>query len=558
MKKLNAFYNSIINIGIDKDSDEFYNNTIILNNLNWLYFTIIISFFGIIGTIYNIKYSGLACLFFVLSYGLVLLTSYLKKINLSKNINLFLLTSYVFVSSVIYGPESNLIFFYFPILVLVFFLYTVKDRMFIVIHFLMIATLFLVYIFKSPYLETFAYLKSEANFVSTFIMPFQITNLFLILFFGFKRNNDNEHKIIQQKKYFEKILNTIPIEIVVMDGEFKYQFVNKTAIKDDETRNWIIGKTDYDYVYHRNKDLAIADTRFEMYKQVEKYGYMNIDEIIDLPNGKKKYTNKTLLLLNDNEIGDNLKYIGFSLDTTLKQEAEVLLKQYMIKLEKSNEEIKQFAYITSHDLKSPLRNINSLLQLTKKKNENVLNEDSKELIDSCIKSANYLYNVVSDVLLYTTSEVDKTTFSLICLNEVVQEVLKNINNIIKERNANVVLVKEFPQIYSHKTMMFNLFSNLIQNGIKYNKSANPNVIIDYKETATDFHFSVSDNGIGIDERYKEQIFIVFKRLHNQNEYEGTGIGLSICKQIVENLGGQIHVESTLNEGSTFYFNIPKN
>ena len=558
MKKLNAFYNSIINIGIDKNSDEFYNNTIILNNLNWLYFTLVFSIFGIIGLVYHIQYSGLACLLFIMCYALVIITSYFKKINLSKNINLLLLTSFVFVSSVIYGAESNLIFFYFPILVLVFFLYTVKDRIFIVFYFLLIAALFLLYVYNVPYLTKYAYFKEEASFVSIFIMPFQITNLFLILFFGFKRNNDNEHKIIQQKHYFEKILNTIPIEIVVMDAEFRYQFINKTAIKDDETRNWIIGKTDYDYVTHRKKDMNIANTRFEMYKQVEKYGYMNIDEIIDLPNGKKKYTNKTLLSLNDNEIGDNLKYIGFSLDTTLKQEAEVLLKQYMIKLEKSNEEIKQFAYITSHDLKSPLRNINSLLQLTKKKNENVLNEDSKELIDSCIKSANYLYNVVSDVLLYTTSEVDKTSFSLICLNEVIQEVLKNINNIIKERNANVVLVKEFPQIYSHKTMMFNLFSNLIQNGIKYNKSANPIVTIDYKETSTDFHFSVSDNGIGIDERYKEQIFIVFKRLHNQNEFEGTGIGLSICKQIVENLGGHIYVDSTLNEGSTFYFNLPKN
>jgi light-regulated signal transduction histidine kinase (bacteriophytochrome) len=106
-------------------------------------------------------------------------------------------------------------------------------------------------------------------------------------------------------------------------------------------------------------------------------------------------------------------------------------------------------------------------------------------------------------------------------------------------------------------MIFNLFLNLIQNGIKYNKSEVPQVDIDFVEDDFNFIFSISDNGIGIDEKYKEQIFVVFKRLHTQQEYEGTGIGLSICKKIVENLNGKIWIDSTVGEGSTFFISLPK-
>jgi light-regulated signal transduction histidine kinase (bacteriophytochrome) len=229
----------------------------------------------------------------------------------------------------------------------------------------------------------------------------------------------------------------------------------------------------------------------------------------------------------------------------------------MLKLEKSNEEIKQFAYVTSHDLKSPLRNISSLLQLAKKKNEHIITEDSKELIDICIKSANSLYNIVNDVLLYTTSEVDIASFSKIDVNEVVYDVLNNINSFVDENNARVNVKNKLPFVFSHKTMIFNLFLNLIQNGIKYNKSEVPQVDIDFVEDDFNFIFSISDNGIGIDEKYKEQIFVVFKRLHTQQKYEGTGIGLSICKKIVENLNGKIWIDSTVGEGSTFFISLPK-
>jgi signal transduction histidine kinase len=380
----------------------------------------------------------------------------------------------------------------------------------------------------------------------------------LIMLFNYYENILIDKQVEYQEKYFSRILNSLPVEIIVMDEKFKYRFINKEAIKDDHMREWLIGKDDYDYVKYRAKNKSIADERFEFYRSVssnQEYGHL--EEVIYTAQGQKKYTDKTLMYIDDEDLGSAMRYIGYSIDSTSKKEAEIMLKQYMLKLEKSNEELKQFAYITSHDLKSPLRNINSLLQLTKKRNENILDQDSKDLIETCIKSANYLYTVVGDVLLYTTSEADKSVYVKIDLNDIISEIIKNNTVFFKEKKAEIILKKEFPQIFSHRTMMFNLFSNLIQNGIKYNKSEVPKVTIDYTESEDYYYFSVSDNGIGIDEKYKDQIFIVFKRLHNQSEYEGTGIGLSICKQIVENLGGSISFISKLGEGSTFYFNLPK-
>lgn len=558
LHRIADLYQKIIHAGVENKEDEFLNKTIILNNLNWIYFTIIFSIYGIVGYFQQVHFALFSCLLIVLIYSSVYLTSYYKKINTSKNLNLILLTIFTFTAAVVYGRESNLIYFYFPILVMVFLLFTIKDVKYIIFHFLSIATLFLLYYYQTDFFQKYAFYQESSLFVGKMVIPFQIFNLFLILYFGFKRNSDNELKIIAQKKYFEKILNTIPIEIVVMDGEFRYQFVNKTAIKDDTLREWIIGKNDYDYVFHREKSTDIADYRFATYESVKKIGFVNFEEVLQLKNGKKKYTDKTLLKLTNNEINDEVNYLGFSLDTTLKREAEELLKEYMLKLEKSNEEIKQFAYITSHDLKSPLRNIISLLQLTKKKNEHIIKEDSKELIEICINSANSLYNIVSDVLLYTMSEVDQSTFSEINLDEVLAEVLSNINSYIIEHNAIVNVKKRMPIVFSHKTMMLNLFSNIVQNGIKYNKSEIPIIDIDVEDEGSDYLFSIKDNGIGIDPKFSDQVFLIFKRLHTQQEFEGTGIGLSICKKIIDNLNGQIWVQSEIGEGSTFFVRIPKN
>lgn len=555
--KINIFIFNISKIGIDNDN-ELFHRQINLNNILWFAYSILMLSSSILSFYFNISnYVIIVLLAFF--FNLITIVLSYKKLHLISRIFLILnITILIFVLSTIYGEDSRIILFYLPLILHVFLVFKNSELKYILVLISLILILLLTYTYNYDFFKNYSTLNEYGKKIHLITFPSLIILLCILMYTTLKNSFSLDKSILYQRLYYEKIINTLPIEIIVMDEQFKYQFINKAAVSDENLRNWLIGKDDYDYVELRNKEEVIADKRFEFYnKAKQSKNILNIEEIIYTPEGNKKYTEKTLLYIDDDILGDKFRYIGYSLDTTAKKETELKLNEYMLKLEKSNEELKQFAYITSHDLKSPLRNINSLLQLIRKKNENLLNTDSKDLIDSCIKSASYLYNIVSDVLLYTTSEMDISNFVIIDINETINEVLKNIDSIIKEKNATIVFDKKFPKIFSNRTMMFNLFSNLIQNGIKYNKSIIPTVTIDYTENEDYYNFSISDNGIGIDEKYKEQIFIVFKRLHNQSEYEGTGIGLSICKQIVENLGGNISVISKLGEGSTFYFNLPK-
>jgi len=559
LDKFNKILYFVANIGLDSEDNEHERN-VKMNNLNWLFYSTIILFNTIYFFIFFFKSPLLIILNIIIFslYSLVIVFSYYKFYLLSRCYNLIFLIACIFFFSVIFGKESNLMLMYIPILIQVFLVFNYKEKLFLFIFVSIIYFLFFFYNFRADLIGQFTMFHQYGMVIHDSIIYYLLFFMTLIMLFNYYENILIDKQVEYQEKYFSRILNSLPVEIIVMDEKFKYRFINKEAIKDDHMREWLIGKDDYDYVKYRAKNKSIADERFEFYRSVssnQEYGHL--EEVIYTAQGQKKYTDKTLMYIDDEDLGSAMRYIGYSIDSTSKKEAEIMLKQYMLKLEKSNEELKQFAYITSHDLKSPLRNINSLLQLTKKRNENILDQDSKDLIETCIKSANYLYTVVGDVLLYTTSEADKSVYVKIDLNDIISEIIKNNTVFFKEKKAEIILKKEFPQIFSHRTMMFNLFSNLIQNGIKYNKSEVPKVTIDYTESEDYYYFSVSDNGIGIDEKYKDQIFIVFKRLHNQSEYEGTGIGLSICKQIVENLGGSISFISKLGEGSTFYFNLPK-
>lgn len=546
----------VTHIGIENVEPE-RKRTIKLNNLIWLYYSFVIAISFIVSLFLDVPYVQWVTLSFLLVYLSIIGFSFAGHHNFFKQANVIVLVVMICLLSLLYGSDSKLIYFLIPVFIQLFLIFEFKDVRYLVINSIVITLIFLGYFYFETSLQHYSIFKEYGRIISYVTLPYLFILLFLLMFFIFRSNYMILDKNMRQRNFYQYILNNIPIEIVVMDKDFKYLFVNKRAIKDDSVREWIIGKTDFDYVKQRNKDIQIAIDRNKLYKKVEQLKSAVTEEEVFFTNeGKKVYTQRTLSYV-DYSLGKEMQYIGYSLDITQKKESDELLKQYMIKLEKSNEEIKQFAYITSHDLKSPLRNINSLLQLFRLKNESNIAENSIDLLDTSIKSAQHLYNLVSDILLYTTSEIDKSLYSNVCLNSVVQEVMKNLNSYIAERNAIVEIPEHLPQIFSHKSMMYNLFSNLIQNGIKYNKSIQPKVTVTYSESELFYHFTITDNGIGIDPKYYKQIFVMLKRLHNQEEYEGTGIGLSICKQIVENLGGQIHVDSKTAMGTSFYFTLPK-
>ncbi len=223
----------------------------------------------------------------------------------------------------------------------------------------------------------------------------------------------------------------------------------------------------------------------------------------------------------------------------------------------SNAELEQFAYIASHDLQEPLRMITSFLTQLEKKYKDQLDEKANQYIFYAVDGAKRMREIILDLLEY--SRVGKLDYKseLVDLNLLITEIQQIYYKQISEKNA-VFEIEKLPTLKIFRTPVFQIFKNLIENALKYQPKDSAALIkISCKETETSWQFSVNDNGIGIDPEYFEKIFIIFQRLHNKSEYNGTGMGLAIVKKTVESMGGSIWVESSPKKGSTFYFTILK-
>lgn len=225
-------------------------------------------------------------------------------------------------------------------------------------------------------------------------------------------------------------------------------------------------------------------------------------------------------------------------------------------LETANNELEKFAYVASHDLKTPLRNIHSFLTLIKRKISKGDMEEVNEFLDFASQNAHRMHELIQDILEFSQFSAKKISFETNDLNRIMEYALTNLHEITKEKNA-ILNVAPLPTLICNDSQMLCLFQNLIENGIKYNKSTQPKVDITCIENPTEYNIYIADNGIGIEEEYQDKIFEMFSRLHNQGEYTGTGIGLATCRKIVSHHGGTLSLTSTINEGSTFCINFPK-
>ena len=228
-------------------------------------------------------------------------------------------------------------------------------------------------------------------------------------------------------------------------------------------------------------------------------------------------------------------------------------------LKKSNEDLEQFAYIASHDLQEPLRAVSSYCQLLKEKEYNNVDEESKKFLDYIIDSSFRMKTLIKELLDYSRVGRKDKPFEKIDLKELLQEVLYDFEVSIKETNANIIIESELPEIFAIRFRIKQLLHNIISNSLKFRSDKKPVIRISCCETEDSHYwlFSVKDNGIGIDKKYYHRIFGVFKRLYSREEYPGTGIGLALCKKIVERHGGRIWVESEVNKGTCIYFTIAK-
>ena len=261
-----------------------------------------------------------------------------------------------------------------------------------------------------------------------------------------------------------------------------------------------------------------------------------------------------------NKMAARLKKIMVSRDQ-LKEEIIVrkrtqeALKNTLVDLERSNKDLEQFAYVASHDLQEPLRMVASYTQLIEKRYAEKLDQDGRDFIKFAVSGANRMQTLINDLLSY--SRIGTRANPLIPLDAHVPlgQARLNLNKTIGEASA-IITNDELPVVMADETQLTQLFQNLIGNAIKFHKDGeSPRIHIAAQQKTGEWVFSVQDNGIGIEAQYLQRIFVIFQRLHAREDYPGTGIGLAICKRIIERHGGKIWVESQPGRGSTFYFTL---
>lgn len=256
-----------------------------------------------------------------------------------------------------------------------------------------------------------------------------------------------------------------------------------------------------------------------------------------------------------------LKRLKFTTQQLVERERQLeqakVEKIFLEKLKAKNKELEQFNYITSHDLQEPLNSIISFSNLLKA-SEDKLDDIGVKSIEVIIRLSNRMKNFITSLLEYSRIGRNKEK-SLINIKELLKNLQIDLHSLIKKEDATINYIGADLTLTAIETEMIRLFQNLITNAIKYHQQRiKPIVIIDSKEQADEYKFSVEDNGIGIDEQYFDKIFEVFQRLHTRDKYYGTGIGLSYCKKIVEIHNGKIWLDSEVGKGTTFYFTISKN
>lgn len=237
------------------------------------------------------------------------------------------------------------------------------------------------------------------------------------------------------------------------------------------------------------------------------------------------------------------------------KEANLKLTDKTKELEGVNKESRSFAHAVSHDLREPLRTIASYLQLIEERYKNKLDADANIFIDFAVDGAKRMNMLIDDMLAYSRLENSQNTFSDVDLNDVLTIVKSNLHKSIQENNTKIVLSSKLPLVIADQSQMVQLFQNIIDNAIKYKREEPLVVEVKAFKKCNFWQISIADNGIGIAKDYYERIFLIFQRLHTREQYDGTGIGLAICKRIIDKHRGKIWVESVEGEGSTFYFTL---
>jgi len=366
------------------------------------------------------------------------------------------------------------------------------------------------------------------------------------------RDITERKRMRKQMEVQAQILAQVSDAVVATDPEGKITYLNGAS-------EALFGVTSQRAIGCRVEEIGhcqwlnpIANERLREILKVE--GSFQAEKQLDCMDGQRVHLESSISVLRDLD-GSVLGFLEVFRDVTPRKQAEERLKLQTQELVRSNQELVQFAYVASHDLKEPLRMVTNFVRLLERKYKGKLDQEADEFINYAVDGALRMYELINDLLAYSRVGTRREPFHLTNLNEVLESVTSNLSVSIAETGARVHYT-DLPVVVADPIQMVQLLQNLISNAIKFRGREAPLVQISAEQREKDWLLQVKDNGIGIDPRFSERIFIIFQRLHSRDEYPGTGIGLAICKRIIERHGGKIWVESCPTGGSVFSFTLP--
>ena len=374
----------------------------------------------------------------------------------------------------------------------------------------------------------------------------------------------SEKKIIQANERFEIVTQATNDDIWDWDIR-ENSFFRSQNVKKFFGDNTLSNLNEYEFWKDKFHPKDIDKTKKSLYDAIENplINRWEAEYRVFNESGEIVYVIDRGIIIRDHN-GEAIRMIGAMTNITEQKnhEAQLIslnqsLQSYAKELERSNEELEQFAFITSHDLQEPLRMISSFMDQLKRKYEDKLDDKALKYIEFATNGSKRMKQIILDILDYSRAGRPTDLIEEVNINEIIANYKILRNKIISEKST-IISHEEMPTIITYKSGLIQIFHSLLDNAIKYSKKDEAPIIeISYIEKKDKWVFAVKDNGIGIDSKFFSKIFIIFQRLHNQQEYDGTGIGLSIVKRHIDFLGGKIWLESELEKGTTFYFEIPK-
>jgi PAS domain S-box-containing protein len=364
-----------------------------------------------------------------------------------------------------------------------------------------------------------------------------------------------ERHLAQMESRYRGLLEAAPDAIVVVNPAGKIVLLNVQAEKQfGYIRDELVGQEVTNIIPEGFAERLIADGN----RSASEALTQQIGAGIELSGRRKDGTEFPIeIMLSPLESAEGVLVTAAIRDITERRKSEEHLGKTVRELKRSNDELQQFAYVSSHDLQEPLRMVSSYTQLLAKRYQGRLDSDADEFISFAVDGCNRMQGLIRDLLAYSRAGTSERELREVPSENALQKALINLRVTIKQSRA-VVTHDALPTVSTDEMLLTQVFQNLVGNAIKYRGTEDPRVHVSAaRNNGNEWAFSVRDNGLGIDPQYFERIFILFQRLHGRDEFEGTGIGLAICKKIVERQGGKIWVESQPEKGSTFYFALPE-